>query len=59
MFDAPLAVAFSAGLVTAINPCGFAMLPAYLSFFLGTDDAADGDPQAGVGRALKVGFAFS
>ena len=35
MIDAPLGLAFAAGLVATINPCGFAMLPAYLSFFLG------------------------
>jgi cytochrome c-type biogenesis protein len=58
VLDAPFALAFTAGLVTAINPCGFAMLPAYLSFFLGTED--DGvDAQAGVGRALKVGLAVT
>ena len=33
MIDAPLALAFSAGLVATVNPCGFAMLPAYLSYF--------------------------
>jgi cytochrome c biogenesis protein CcdA len=58
VFDAPLAVAFSAGLVTAINPCGFAMLPAYLSFFLGTEDEST-DAHSGVGRALRVGLAVT
>ena len=32
--------AFVAGLVATVNPCGFAMLPAYLSFFLGADNDA-------------------
>src|SRR5262249_18337627 len=36
----PLAYAFSAGMVATVNPCGFAMLPAYVSFQLGTDDPA-------------------
>lgn len=31
MIDAPLALAFTAGLVAMLNPCGFVMLPAYLS----------------------------
>ena len=31
----PLGFAFSAGMVSAVNPCGFAMLPAYLGLFLG------------------------
>ena len=34
------AYAFTAGLVAAVNPCGFPMLPAYLSFFIGLDDDA-------------------
>jgi cytochrome c-type biogenesis protein len=35
--DAPLALAFTAGMVATVNPCGFAMLPAYLSWFVGVD----------------------
>lgn len=34
---ARLAIAFSAGMVATVNPCGFALLPAYLSYFLGLD----------------------
>lgn len=30
--------AFGAGMVSAVNPCGFAMLPVYLSLFLGAGD---------------------
>ncbi len=30
-----LAIAFGAGVVTFFNPCGFALLPAYVSYFLG------------------------
>lgn len=33
-----LALAFSAGMVATLNPCGFAMLPAYLSYFMGIQD---------------------
>lgn len=37
------ALAFSAGVVAAVNPCGFAMLPAYLAYYLGlSDDGATG-----------------
>ena len=40
---ARLALAFSAGMVATVNPCGFALLPAYLSYFLGLDPSgADG-----------------
>lgn len=34
-----LGYAFGAGMVAAVNPCGFAMLPVYLSLYLGADDA--------------------
>jgi cytochrome c biogenesis protein CcdA len=50
--SALLATSFAAGLVATVNPCGFAMLPAYLSYFLGTSDQRSG--LAGVRRALAV-----
>ena len=53
-----LLLAFSTGMVATINPCGFAMLPAYLSYFLGLDDRSD-TPRAGVLRALAVGLSVS
>ncbi len=34
----PVGYSFGAGLVSTVNPCGFAMLPAYLSLYLGTQD---------------------
>ena len=47
-----LATAFAAGLVATVNPCGFAMLPAYLSYFIGSNT---GVSRAGaVRRALVV-----
>lgn len=54
MIDAPLGLAFAAGLVATVNPCGFAMLPAYLSFFLGLEES-DSDRRAGVAATLRVG----
>jgi len=30
--------AFGAGMVSAVNPCGFAMLPVYLSLYIGTEE---------------------
>jgi cytochrome c-type biogenesis protein len=61
MIDAPLGLAFAAGLVATVNPCGFAMLPAYLSYFMGLegDDHDEGEPDAGVGAALRVGAIVS
>ena len=55
MIEAPLALAFTAGLVATINPCGFAMLPAYLSYFLGLDDEGRSSTGATMARALAVG----
>jgi len=34
-----LSLALAAGLVAAVNPCGFALLPAYLALYLGTATA--------------------
>ncbi len=48
----PLLYSFTLGLVAAVNPCGFPLLPAYLSFFVG--DAGDGRTQRS-GRALWAG----
>ena len=58
MIDAPLALAFGAGMVATVNPCGFAMLPAYLAFFLGSEGDAR-DAQASVRRSLTVGLSVS
>ena len=54
---APLGFAFAAGMASAVNPCGFAMLPAYLGLYLGSDDQAGQDlqPTRHIGRAFLVG----
>lgn len=58
MIEGQFALAFAAGLVAVANPCGFAMLPAYLSFFLGVEGQDDG-ARAGLSRALAVGLSVS
>lgn len=59
MFDVPLVLAFAGGLVATVNPCGFAMLPAYLSFLMSADsDAPPTGPEA-VLRGLRVGLVVS
>lgn len=58
MIDAPFAAAFTAGMVATVNPCGFAMLPAYLGFFLGTE-GDDDQASVGLARALVVGGVVS
>jgi cytochrome c-type biogenesis protein len=35
----PFGYAFGAGMVSAVNPCGFAMLPVYLSLYLGAEES--------------------
>ena len=54
---APLGFAFAAGMVSAVNPCGFAMLPAYLGLYLGSNSEAQEKPHImrQVGRAWLVG----
>jgi cytochrome c biogenesis protein CcdA len=50
---APLGYAFVAGMVAAVNPCGFVLLPAYLGLYLGDDRGASGGHRP-VGRAIVV-----
>jgi len=57
--DARLATSFSAGLLAAINPCGFVLLPTYLVYFLGMENLRPGAERASVLRALKVSLAVS
>jgi len=49
-------LAFAAGMVAALNPCGFAMLPAYLALVVNGDDP--GRARA-VGRALAATAAMA
>ncbi|MCC5952762.1 MAG: cytochrome c biogenesis protein CcdA [Acidimicrobiia bacterium] len=54
-------LAFGSGMLAAVNPCGFAMLPAYLSYFVGIDDPSTNSRRSvlralGVGALLTVGF---
>src|ERR1700722_12729086 len=46
-----LGLAFGAGLVAALNPCGFALLPAYLTLVVRTEQAG---VLTAVGRALAA-----
>ena len=59
MIEAPFALAFGAGLVATLNPCGFAMLPAYLSYFMGTGRDEGLSRSASLRRALIVGGVMS
>ncbi|MDZ7677453.1 MAG: cytochrome c biogenesis CcdA family protein [Acidimicrobiales bacterium] len=58
MIEADFAYAFTVGMVAAVNPCGFALLPAYLSYFLGLEGAPT-DSRASMVRALGVALAVT
>ncbi len=57
----PFGFAFGVGMVAAVNPCGFAMLPAYLSLYLGAEDEDFGKSHSMTRllRALLVGVTVS
>jgi cytochrome c-type biogenesis protein len=55
----PWALDLGRGMVATVNPCGFAMLPAYLSYFLGVEARADTSARAGYREALRVALAVS
>ena len=57
----PLSYAFVLGMFAAFNPCGFALLPTYLGFYLGDGAEAGGDRTAAATllRALTVSLAVT
>ena len=56
---AALTLAFSAGMVATLNPCGFAMLPAYLSYFMVLSGDRDRSTASALRSALVVGGVVS
>ncbi|MDQ7851069.1 MAG: cytochrome c biogenesis protein CcdA [Armatimonadota bacterium] len=52
-----LAFALSAGAAATLNPCGFAMLPAYVSYFLGREEGQD--PPGGIVVGVRGGVAMT
>lgn len=63
-----VAFAFGAGLLATVNPCGFAMLPAFLSYYVAGDAAQEAEAPPppllarlaqgfAVGAAVSAGFA--
>ncbi|GAB2891693.1 cytochrome c biogenesis CcdA family protein [Streptomyces deserti] len=69
MSDLPLGLALTAGMLAAVNPCGFALLPAYLSLLVLGDDtptlphsrlrSSGRTPMAAVTRALVATTAMT
>lgn len=56
--EVPLALAFGAGLVATVNPCGFAMLPSFVSYYLGASVSGKGGPGR-VAEGLWVGLVLT
>jgi cytochrome c biogenesis protein CcdA len=59
---ASLLLALTAGMLGAVNPCGFALLPAYLSVLVAGDQPHPDGPRAtvaAVGRALRCTAALT
>lgn len=58
MLEGPFAYSLVLGMAATVNPCGFALLPAYLAAFIGLDDRAGATGRVArwgvVGRALAV-----
>lgn len=58
--DGAVALALAAGMLAAVNPCGFAMLPAYLSLLvLGESGAAGAGRLTAVARSLALAAAMT
>ena len=49
----PFGYAFAAGMLAAVNPCGFALLPGYLGLYLGETEPTD-SPAGRLARALRT-----
>lgn len=54
-----MSLSFIRGLVAAVNPCGFILLPTYLMYFLGLQGNLPGTQRASLRRALLVSAALS
>ncbi|MPZ25941.1 MAG: cytochrome c biogenesis protein CcdA [Micromonosporaceae bacterium] len=60
MVEAPVGLALAAGVLAAVNPCGFALLPAYLGLLVrGEAGATSPSLPAAVGRALAAAGAMT
>jgi len=62
MLPSSFGLSLMTGMLAALSPCGFAMLPAYLSYFIGVDNnTVKGAPSssASIHRALLVGLTMT
>ncbi len=61
MISAPIALAFTAGVVAMFSPCGFSLLPADIGAFVSGDETSQRTDRrviraVGVAAAVSVGF---
>ena len=54
-----MSLSFIRGMVAAVNPCGFILLPTYLMYFLGLQGTVPGSQRATMRRAVIVSAAVS
>ena len=54
-----MSLSFIRGMVAAVNPCGFILLPTYLMYFLGLQGTMPGSQRATMRRAVVVSAAVS
>src|SRR3954447_23675060 len=59
MSAVPLSIAFAAGGLAVVNPCGFPLLPAFLSFYLGADERQLPPAPTRMVQGLVVGALFA
>lgn len=54
-----MSLSFIRGMVAAVNPCGFILMPTYLMYFLGLQGTTPGTQRATMRRAVVVSAAVS
>jgi cytochrome c-type biogenesis protein len=60
VIEGNFAYSFILGVLAAVNPCGFVLLPTYLTYYLGTElSDAQSRPSTSLSRALTVGASMS
>ncbi len=51
--------AFGAGLLATVNPCGFAMLPSFLSLYMGSSDSGERSLSVRGAQGFRIGLALT
>lgn len=51
----PIGHAFGAGMVASVNPCGFVMLPAFVGYYMGVEDASGPTHRGSLVKLIRGG----